>query len=189
MEFELKIIEVLQAGATYGWIKFFGGITMLGGLLGVILGGVLLWKRSKGLSVWLVVTFALASLINLLLKSFFARERPFVVSDNIMNLGGEDGFSFPSGHSLTAGVIATFLFYGLVTSKQKRGCKIAGGIAICMYPILIAFSRMVLGVHYLTDTIAGIILGILLALISIKMYNDMAKKIRILKQKELDENE
>lgn len=189
MEFELKLIEILQAGATYGWIKFFGMVTMLGGFLGIVLGAVLLWRRSKGLAIWLIITFALASLVNLLLKMIVARERPFEVSDKIMNLGGEDGYSFPSGHSLTAGIIATFLMYGLVTSKQKRDAKLLGGVTICLYPLLIALSRMVLGVHYLTDTIAGIILGISLALISIWIYNNLAKKIIIMKRKEFDEDE
>lgn len=189
MDFELKIIEILQANATYGWIKFFLGITMLGGVIGVALGAVILWRRGKGLALWMILTFAIAGLINLFFKYLIARDRPFDACEKILNLAGEDGYSFPSGHSLTAGVIATFLFYGLLSSKQKVGTKIAGGVTICLYPLLIAFSRMVLGAHYLTDTIAGIILGVSLALISIKIYNNMTKKLEILKQKGLNDNE
>ncbi len=189
MKFELKIIEFLQSNATYGWIKFFGMITMLGGFLGMLLGAVIVWRRGKGLSVALVITFLVASLINYVLKALISRDRPFVVSQDILNLGGESGYSFPSGHSVGAGVIATFLFYALVSSSQKKGVKVAGCVAICLYPILIAFSRMVLGVHYLTDTIAGIILGVLLALVGVKLYNIAIKKIETFKQEGIDDDE
>lgn len=187
MEFELKIIEILQANATLGWIRFFSIITLLGGAFGLILGVILVWKRSPALALSLLVTFAIAGLFNLLLKGIIARQRPFEVSDKILNLGEEDGFSFPSGHSLSAGVIATFLFYALISSKSSKGRKITGCITICLYPIIVAFSRMMLGVHYLTDTIAGIILGILLALIGLKVYNMTVKKIKILKKEGYDD--
>lgn len=189
MKFELDIIEILQANATYGWIKFFSMITMLGGFLGMILGAVLLWKRGKGLSIALILTFLGASLINLILKTLIARSRPFEISENILNLGGEDGYSMPSGHSVGAGVVATFLMYGLATSKQNLGIKITGGMTISLYSILIAFSRMVLGVHFLTDTIVGIFVGVLLALVGIKIYNSAVKKIEILKQEGLEDDE
>ncbi len=189
MKFELEIIEFLQSNATYGWIKFFGAVTMLGGFLGMVIGAIIVWKRGKGLSITLILTFLCASLINYVLKVLISRARPFEVSQDILNLGGESGYSFPSGHSVGAGVIATFLFYALVSSKQGKGVKVAGCIAISLYPILIAFSRMVLGVHYLTDTIAGIILGVLLALVGVKLYNIAVKKIETLKQEGIEDDE
>lgn len=178
MNFEISIIEFLQSNATIGWIRFFSGLTMLGGALGLVLACIVLWKRGRGLTLALIITFLLAGLINLIVKWIVARPRPFEASENILNLGGEEGFSFPSGHSLSSGVIATFLFYGLMTSKLGKGSKIAGGICICLYPPIIAFSRMVLGVHYLTDTIAGIILGVSLAIVGIKVYNRAVEKIK-----------
>ena len=88
MKFELEIIEFLQSNATYGWIKFFGAVTMLGGFLGMVIGAIIVWKRGKGLSITLILTFLCASLINYVLKVLISRARPFEVSQDILNLGG-----------------------------------------------------------------------------------------------------
>lgn len=182
MEFEIKIIEFLQANASVTWIRVFSILTMLGGVLGAVIASILVWKRSKGMAVVLFVTFLCASLINYILKIIISRPRPFEVSNNILNLGNESGYSFPSGHSVGAGVIVTFLLYALVSSGQGKGTKIAGGIAICLYPFLIAFTRMVLGVHYLTDTLAGILVGVAVGLCGIYFYKSLAKKIEVWKR-------
>ncbi|MES2561140.1 MAG: phosphatase PAP2 family protein [Pseudomonadota bacterium] len=103
---------------------------------------------------WLLAVFLavpVGMLINVLLKRFFQRARP-VFDDPLLTL---TTYSFPSGH--TSGAT---LFYGILTmyvfSRKKNGrihtACVAGWIVLV---VLVGFSRMYLGVHYLTDVVAA----------------------------------
>lgn len=88
------------------------------------------------------------------LKKSTLRPRPFVVHQEIaQSVAILDQYSFPSGHTLhavTFAIVASIYFPWL--------SWLVGGFAA-----LVALSRLVLGVHYPTDVIAGIILGALIA--------------------------
>ena len=176
MKFEADIIEFLQANASVGFIKLFQIITLFGSILGALVVFVILFIKKRSLSYAFVVTFVFATIINKILKSIIMRDRPFESYQTIMNYGDAGGYSMPSGHSLSAGLYATFIFYLILISSKNLWTKILGGISCFLFTVLIAFSRMVLGVHYLTDTITGIILGILFAIIAIIIYNNIVKK-------------
>lgn len=178
MEFEYQIIKFLQTNATPNWINFFQAVTMLGSIFGFVLTFIIVFVKNKKLSVALIATFIIGSILNRILKSIIGRERPFEIYTDIANYGNEDGLSFPSGHSLCAGIYATFLFYTLLKSTKNKWTITLGGISLSLLALLIAFSRMVLGVHYLTDTIAGIFLGISFAFIGILLYNYLDKKFK-----------
>ncbi|MDB5862434.1 MAG: hypothetical protein JWO70_240 [Betaproteobacteria bacterium] len=89
--------------------------------------------------------------INVLLKSLFRRSRP-VPDEPLMTLAT---YSFPSGH--TAG---TTLFYGvlaayIVSHTRSTPVRTAAVLGWAGAVALVAFSRVYLGVHYLTDVIAA----------------------------------
>ncbi len=89
------------------------------------------------------------------LKSAFARPRP----DSAMWLVQEHGWSFPSGHSMNG-----MVFYGLLAFLAVRNMKDVGGrrwlaAGLLCLPFLIAFIRVYLGVHYLTDVLGGLAAG------------------------------
>ncbi len=175
-DIEANIIRFLQTNASINWITLFQFITLFGSYLGFIIVLVIMWfKGGLRLSITFVLTFAFASLINQVLKLIIARDRPFVTYDDIINYGGEDGYSMPSGHSLCAGLFATFVFYTLLSSPHDLSTKIIGGIFCCLFPFLIAYSRMVLGVHYLSDTLVGIALGVLFAVVGLLIHRHLAK--------------
>lgn len=178
MGFEYDIIRFLQANASTEWITFFQIVTMLGSYLGFLITFFIIFAKNKKLTFALIATFVIGSVINHILKALVSRSRPFDTYSDIINYGNEDGFSFPSGHSLCAGMFATYLFYILLKSTKNRWTIALGGISISLITMLIALSRMVLGVHYLTDTIMGIFLGILFAFIGILLYNYIDKKIK-----------
>ena len=176
MKFEADIIEFLQTNASVGFIRLFQIITLFGSILGAIIVFFILFFKKRSFSYAFLITFIVASVINKILKAIIMRDRPFVTYETIINYGDASGYSMPSGHSLSAGVFATFIFYLILTSSKHLSTKILGGISCTLFAVLVAFSRMVLGVHYLTDTIVGIILGILFAIIGIIIYNNIVKK-------------
>ena len=176
MGFEYEIIKFLQSNATTNWITFFQIVTMLGSYLGFLVTLIIVFFKNRRLTIPLIITFALGAVINRFVKAIIARTRPFDTYSDIINYGNEDGYSFPSGHSLCAGIFATFLFFTLLKSTKNKWTIALGTISLVLLTILIAFSRMVLGVHYLTDTIMGIFFGILFAIISILLYNILENK-------------
>ncbi len=176
MEFESDIIRFLQTNASTGWITFFQIVTLLGSYLGLFVTFIIVFVRDKKLSVALLATFAIASVINHFLKALIGRARPFDTYEDIANYGGEDGLSMPSGHSVCAGIFATFLVYNLFKTSKDALTRTLGTTAYGSIMVLIAFSRMVLGVHYLTDIIVGMILGITFAIVGIIVYNVCMKK-------------
>ena len=150
---------------TTAWDNFFYWLTYLGdglSFIAIIL-VLLFFSYSKALNG--LVIFLTTSLLAQLLKNLFFNEhfRPFKVlsDDNVLHI--PDGVnpllnnSFPSGHTITAFSIATFLV--LISSKR-----------IVWLPLLIAawligFSRIYLTHHFPADVWAGAVLGTLSTLI------------------------
>ncbi|MEO8836059.1 MAG: phosphatase PAP2 family protein [Caldimonas sp.] len=98
-----------------------------------------------------VVSIAGVLALNAGLKLAFARARP-VFDDPLLTLGT---YSFPSGH-----VAATTVFYGLLVAwsfarTRRPGLRALAAVAAPAAVVLVAFSRMYLGVHYLSDTVAA----------------------------------
>ena len=95
-----------------------------------------------------------------ILKHIFTIPRPFVTL-HLVPLFMETGFSFPSSHVTVISAIATIVW----SIDHKLG------IAFFIFTVLVALSRMIIGVHYPIDVIAGFVLGILIGLFSIWFYN------------------
>jgi len=94
---------------------------------------------------------------NLILKPIFNRTRPFLADPTLTILiKAPTSVSFPSGHTTSS--FASAVSFCLDPS-QKRGLKILAIVAAC----LIAFSRLYVGVHYPTDVLGGIIIGVVSA--------------------------
>jgi membrane-associated phospholipid phosphatase len=114
-------------------------------------------KRSKPMRMqffMLVTVLILVAVASQGLKNLFDRERPFVTYPNIEKLSSGGDSSFPSGHTLEAFAMAAAL------SLMFSGKKII--IPVYIWAILVAYSRMALGVHYPSDVLAGILIGSLI---------------------------
>ncbi|HVR41843.1 MAG TPA: phosphatase PAP2 family protein [Thermoanaerobaculia bacterium] len=141
---------------------FFVFFTFLGTPvgLGVLVAGFVVGLLAKGHPRWaayLVLTTAVGGLINLAMKSHFARERP----DLSAALRSASGFSFPSGHAMGATVVFGALSYLAFRALPSWKAK-SGALALAVATILaISASRNYLGVHWITDVGAGIAAGTL----------------------------
>lgn len=120
--------------------------------------------------IFLIFNTVFSTLIILISKNIFLRERP-LIGQQIMT-----SYSFPSGHSLIATTYYGFLIYLLKNSKCDKLYKKMGTISLTILIILICLSRLVLNVHYLTDVIGGVILGSIFLIILIYFYEKTYKK-------------
>jgi membrane-associated phospholipid phosphatase len=155
-----RIADWLHGRATDPLTDVFRAITWTGngGFLAVVVFvvAVLLWRRrlvTDGLFV--VLAFAGAEVITFGMKQGFRRERPFFEDP----LATASSFSFPSGHSLVS--LAVYGSIALVVARHARSRRVAAtapGVA-AVWILAIGFSRLYLGVHFLSDVVAGFAAG------------------------------
>jgi undecaprenyl-diphosphatase len=101
-----------------------------------------------------LLAFALELPLYKILKQKIKRHRPCEVLSGVhQRISPSDRFSFPSGHTAAAFVIATLIahFFPILT------------VPVSIWAMLVGVSRIYLGVHYPTDIIAGLVIGILCA--------------------------
>ncbi len=122
-------------------------------LLCVVLLCLIIFK-DKRISVGITIALFFSTISNLALKAIFSRQRPleFMLID-------ERGYSFPSGHSMVSIVFYGFLIYICYKLIKQKSVKIICITLLSLVILLIAFSRLYLGVHYPTDVLAGLTSG------------------------------
>lgn len=112
------------------------------------------WRRERLLAAWLLFAALANPVINLVLKHWVARERP----DG--RLIEATGYSFPSGHADRAGVLATVLILLTIVATGRgwrRRLLLTLWVVIGLYAPV---SRVLLNVHYASDVVGGLILGV-----------------------------
>ena len=131
-------------------------ITHWNGIVGASIMGVLLalWFRYRKAHYWMVVTLVAVPggmLLNVALKHIFRRARPSL-EDPLLTLST---YSFPSGHTAAATVFYGLLACYLVRRVQTWPARLAVIAGCVLMVMLVALSRMYLGVHYLSDVLAA----------------------------------
>lgn len=130
-------------GSTTVWLAVFAAVVAW-----------LLWRRLPRLALFVVVTVEGSSLLNLVVKQAVHRARP-VLPDPVAHA---NGLSFPSGHAQGALVGSAVLL--LVFLPLLRGAwRAIALVGAALLTLGIGFSRVALGVHYVSDVLAGYVLG------------------------------
>lgn len=87
------------------------------------------------------------------LKHIVNRTRPFITHPSIHNLVNVTTASFPSGHTGEVFVFATTV---TLLFSEKKWCM----VIVWFWALLVAYTRLVLGVHYPSDVLASVIIGV-----------------------------
>jgi membrane protein DedA with SNARE-associated domain/membrane-associated phospholipid phosphatase len=136
-------------------------LTMLGDtvvmtVVAAVLIGWLVWRRAYRAATAATIAILAAKIFVPILKDVIQRPRPFTVYE------GAEQFSFPSGHATMAAVILGILAV-LVSRSMGRWAR-SLVYALCGVAVVaIAFSRVYLGVHWLSDVGAGLLFGAVMA--------------------------
>ena len=156
-------------------LKFFYIITFLANLefvlpFAVIVLGFLIIKKYKTFIWPFIFTIASAELVTFIGKLLVRRIRPEAGALTMLD------FSFPSGHATISMAMYGYLAYLLVRSTNKKTAHLAILLLAEVLIILIGFSRLYLGVHYVSDIVAGYLVGILALLAGISLREWLAFK-------------
>lgn len=157
MNFDMAILDLIQSNIRTGFMDaIMPFITQLGdaGLIWIILSiGLIIPKKTRKIGFVMIIALILNGIIcNIILKPMLARIRPFDVNTAVKLLINKPrDFSFPSGHTSASFTAASVLFF--------RKSKLF--VPSLVLAFLISFSRLYLYVHYPSDVLAGLVLGIL----------------------------
>jgi undecaprenyl-diphosphatase len=123
-------------------------------LLGLLL--FLAWKRSWPSLITLIVAVPGGMLLNEWIKLLVHRHRPFVDGPFV----DWSGYSFASGHTMGATLLYGQLLIFLLPLLKGRPLRILCVVGAASLVLLVGFSRIALGAHFLTDVVAAIVFGI-----------------------------
>ena len=113
----------------------------------------------------MLFSFAICASLTFISKNIIHRQRPFKINTEIQKLGSGGSYSFPSGH--TADAFVFFLTFPLAFASNPKVIFSCG-----VWAVFIAYTRLYLGVHFITDILASI----LLATFSVELYDYLLQK-------------
>ena len=153
---DMQVLVWLHTHGNPVFTGFLIAVSALHSLAGVAAFSVILalalWRMQKYR--W-IFTLALAvgggMILNVILKYAFHRGRP-VWEDPLLTIATP---SFPSGHTAAATLFYGFLCVYIVSHVESLGLRIAAIAGAVLMVLLVAFSRMYLGVHYPSDVLAA----------------------------------
>jgi len=141
--------------AVMTWISWLGAPLTVAVIV-VAVAALLLWRKRRYDCLLLVLAVAGGGLLNWCIKALIHRDRPFF-TDPIQTL---TSFSFPSGHTMGSTVLCGALAaIAIPHVRTANGRALLVAATACLIA-LVAFSRLYLGVHYLSDVLAGFFGGI-----------------------------
>ncbi|MCX6799328.1 MAG: phosphatase PAP2 family protein [Candidatus Diapherotrites archaeon] len=143
------------------WVML--GITFLGNpVFWVIVAALIYWKGKENESFFLMNLIVFTALVTGALKAAFLRQRPSPETFRVLGTDDFGQFAFPSGHSALIAAACSH-YWGFLKKNQRLAFAILVG--------LVAFSRLYLGMHFLSDVIAGIAIGLAIGKLNLLARN------------------
>jgi len=158
-------VSILHAFTEFGSGEWIGIV-----LLALVL--FFVWKRSWPSLVTLIIAVPGGMLLNEWLKVVVHRHRPFVDGPFV----DWSGYSFASGHTIAATLLYGQLLLFLLPLLKGRHLRIVCVFGAASLVLLVGFSRIALGAHFLTDVLAAIIFGIVWLMLCIVLGKSMRRR-------------
>ena len=163
--FDASVANFMAHHQSPGMRSFMRNVSRLGDwpehfLVGLVLAGIA-WRRGNKkwmrIFVSMLIALSIAGLAGRVIKLTTGRARPSVKAEQMWNgpSWGSKYHSFPSGH-----VDASVGFFAVLIFANWRI-----GVPCLVIPLVIGFSRLYLGTHYLSDTVCAAVLGLLSAVL------------------------
>jgi undecaprenyl-diphosphatase len=143
---------------------FFDSITLM--MVSFVIAIYLFTRGLKKEGIFLVTTMFFSGVIIIFLKNLFERARP------LNGIIVESGFNFPSGHSTIIVVFLGLLVY--LFAKRSRILKMS--LVASVLVLVVGFTRLYLRIHWLSDVIAGFVVGSLILFVSVRIFEKFWKK-------------
>lgn len=159
--YDEDILRWIHAQQTAGLTTFMREITYLGtGAVVIVVVGVaamFLWHTEHKHSARLLLASTLGGIIlNNGLKLIFDRDRPSLFEHATTTASS----SFPSGHAMSATVVYGTVAYLVARLQKSHWSRVITLVGAAILILLICFTRLYLGVHYPSDVIGGIVVGL-----------------------------
>ncbi len=123
-------------------------------VVAVVVAAVLLIRRRPRLAVWLLVTVEAGGLVDTLVKDVVRRARPSFPHP----VATAVSTSFPSGHAFGVVVAAGALLLVALPALARPG-RIAAALVAALVVLTVGWTRLALGVHFVSDVVGGYVLG------------------------------
>lgn len=150
-------------------VAMFGLITRLGdGAVVVMLLVFVYWFHRRRSGAFAIGAILGALALTVVLKTAFGLPRP----PSSLHAIPTDGYGFPSGHAIAATVAWGLLALVSEVDTQRRRV----GVAVIVIT-LVAISRVVLGVHYGIDVVAGVVIGVAYLVVVVRWGNDDPRRV------------
>ncbi len=169
---QLEIILILWIQNLGAWLKEpMLGISILGSEnFYMLVMPILYWSLDAALGLRLGMILLLSNGLNMALKLAFHTARPYWLSTGVKAYSVETSFGLPSGHAQNAASL-----WGLMATATRQKID---KILLVLVIFLIGFSRLYLGMHFISDVLAGWLVGGLLLWIFLKLERPVAAWLR-----------
>src|SRR5947199_3292185 len=160
------LVNLLRLFTEPGSSQCLGGVLFLAVIFFV-------WKRAWPALVTMIVAVPGGMLLNELLKLAVHRHRPFLDGWFV----DWSGYSFASGHTIGATLLYGQLLLFLLPLMKSKHWQRLSILSAAMLVMLVGFSRIALGAHYLSDVISAMLLGVLWLVICALLLRPMRRSV------------
>src|SRR5438067_4545640 len=154
----LRVFTEIGSGEWIGAVLFFVALYFV-------------WKKWWPSLVTLIIAVPGGMLLNEWLKILVHRHRPFVDGPFV----DWSGYSFASGHTIAATLLYGQLLLFILPALKTRHWRVFCIISAMSLVLLVGFSRIALGAHFLTDVLAAIIFGIIWLMVCMVLGKPMQR--------------
>lgn len=172
-DYVTELVSRLYDPTTTAMMKVFTtiGSTLYVMIIGLFIIFLLITIGYRRELIFFIGVIACSGILNLLLKSIFHRARP-----NIHRIVEASGYSFPSGHSMSAFTLYGVTIYFLWKHARHAWLRVTFVLVGAVLILMIGISRIYLGVHYPSDVAGGYVMGAAWLAASIGSYERFLEK-------------